>query len=147
MGMSRSGSIRHTLDDGDAIANHDALSTAIKAAQLAASQAPPAQNGVPKLIDVYHQMLNLNTLNPVPGASGDLTYQFRGDEGEDSGNPCNKPISIREVPPYKPPPILAGTHSPPRHRPTSRPVVKALSNSRRVREFIRASQRCRGALR
>jgi hypothetical protein len=93
------------LHDGDAIANHDALATAIKAARLAASQAPSSQNGVPKLIDVSHQMLNLNTLNLVPGASGNLTYQFRGQngEGEDSGNPCDKPIPILEVPPYKPP--------------------------------------------
>jgi hypothetical protein len=103
------------LDNGDAIANNDALSTAIKAVRLAASQAPPTQNGIPKLIDVSHQMLNLNTLNLVPGASGNLTYQFRGQNsnGEDSGNPCDKPIPVLEIPPYKSPPGLAGMSSPP----------------------------------
>jgi len=103
------------LVDGDAIADHDALTTAIKAVRLAASQAPSTQNGVPKLIDVSHQMLNLNTLNFVPGASGNLTYQFRGQngDGEDSGNPCDKPIPIVEIPPYKSPPGLTGMSSPP----------------------------------
>jgi hypothetical protein len=89
------------LDDGDAIANHDALSAAVKAIRLA-RPALLAQNGVPKLVDVAHQLLNLNTGNVVPGAGGDLSYSLRGADNTESGNPCGKSVPVLEIPPYKP---------------------------------------------
>jgi ABC-type branched-subunit amino acid transport system substrate-binding protein len=86
------------LDDGDAIATHDALFVAVKATRLAVPPAPSARNGVPKAVDVLNQLLNLNNLNTVPGASGELSFSLRGTRGEDSGNPCGKPIPVLEMP-------------------------------------------------
>ncbi|MBA2322984.1 MAG: hypothetical protein H0V92_02825 [Pseudonocardiales bacterium] len=82
------------LDDGDVIATHDALFTAVKAIRLAS-----AQGNLPKAADVLGQLLNLNNLNTVPGASGELSFSFRGTRGDDSGNPCGKPIPVLEIPP------------------------------------------------
>ncbi|WP_280382996.1 ABC transporter substrate-binding protein [Nocardia wallacei] len=81
------------LDDGGAISTHDALLIAAKAARLSA-RAHVGQE-LPTHEDVLNQMLNLNSLDEVPGASGQLSFSFRG---ADSGNPSNKPVPVIEVP-------------------------------------------------
>lgn len=81
------------LDDGGAISTHDALFIAAKAARLS-SRAHP-DHALPSHIDVRNQMLNLNNLDTVPGASGQLSFSFRG---ANSGNPSNKPVPVIEVP-------------------------------------------------
>jgi hypothetical protein len=87
------------LDNGDAIATHDAVFVAVKATRLAVPPTPSARNGVPKAVDVLSQLLNLNNLNAVPGAGGELSFSFRGTRGDDSGHPCGKPIPVLEIPP------------------------------------------------
>jgi len=81
------------LDDGSAISTHDALLIAAKAARLATRAHP--DHPVPNNLDVLNQVLNLNSLDEVPGASGQLSFSFRGTA---SGNPGNKPIPVIEVP-------------------------------------------------
>ncbi|GAA4526412.1 ABC transporter substrate-binding protein [Amycolatopsis samaneae] len=81
------------LDDGGAISVHDSLLIAAKAARLSTRSHPG--HAVPSHSDVLNQMLNLNSLDEVPGASGQLSFSFRGAE---SGNPGNKPIPVIEVP-------------------------------------------------
>ncbi len=84
--------------DGDTLSNHDAVATAVMAIRLAA---PP--NSVPTPTSVLGQLLNLNNQNFVPGASGQLSFSFRGDQqGDESGNPCGKPIPILEIAPPAP---------------------------------------------
>ncbi|MGH3566333.1 MAG: hypothetical protein ACRDRH_09925 [Pseudonocardia sp.] len=75
---------------GDTISTHDAVATAARAIRLAASP-----DSVPKSADVRSQLLNLNNLTPVLGASGRLSFSFRGNQqGDESGNPCDKPIPV-----------------------------------------------------
>lgn len=81
------------LDEGSAISTHDALLIAAKAARLY-SRADPG-HAVPSANDVLNQMLNLNSLDAVPGASGQMSFSYRG---ADSGNPSDKPIPVIEVP-------------------------------------------------
>ena len=81
------------LDEGAVISTHDAMLIAAKAARLSTRAHP--DHGVPSNSDVLNQMLNLNSLDTVPGASGQLSFSFRG---ADSGNPSNKPIPVIEVP-------------------------------------------------
>ena len=81
------------LNDGSAVSIHDALLIAAKAARLYSSSDPA--HGVPSANDVLNQMLNLNNLNAVPGASGQMSFSYRA---ADSGNPSNKPIPVIEVP-------------------------------------------------
>jgi hypothetical protein len=81
------------LDDGGAISIHDALLIATKAARLSARSLPGQD--VPNHADVQNQMLNLNSLNEVPGAAGQLSFSFRW---ADSGNPSNKPLPVIEIP-------------------------------------------------
>ncbi|MGH3758376.1 ABC transporter substrate-binding protein [Actinophytocola sp.] len=81
------------LDDGAAISTHDALLIAAKAARLSSRSHPG--HVLPSHVDVLNQMLNLNNLDEVPGASGQLSFSYRG---ADSGNPSNKPVPVIEVP-------------------------------------------------
>lgn len=81
------------LDDGGAISIHDALLIAAKAARLSTRSQPG--NAVPNHADVLNQMLNLNTLDEVSGAAGQLSFSYRGDA---SGNPGNKPLPVIEIP-------------------------------------------------
>ncbi|MFE0022469.1 hypothetical protein [Amycolatopsis sp. NPDC059021] len=81
------------LDDGGAISVHDALFIAAKAARLSTRSHP--DHAVPSHSDVLNQMLNLNSLDEVPGASGQLSFSYRAAE---SGNPSRKPIPVIEVP-------------------------------------------------
>jgi ABC-type branched-subunit amino acid transport system substrate-binding protein len=81
------------LDDGGAISTHDAMLIAAKAARLSARSHP--DHTLPSHVDVLNQMLNLNSLDEVPGASGKLSFSYRG---ADSGNPSNKPVPVIEVP-------------------------------------------------
>ncbi|GLY69295.1 ABC transporter substrate-binding protein [Amycolatopsis taiwanensis] len=81
------------LDEGAAISTHDALLIAAKAARLSSRARP--DHAVPSNSDVLNQMLNLNSLDEVPGAAGQLSFSFRA---ENSGNPSNKPIPVIEVP-------------------------------------------------
>ncbi|MGH4018769.1 MAG: ABC transporter substrate-binding protein [Pseudonocardiaceae bacterium] len=80
------------LDDGGAISYHDAVLTAARAIRLAAL---PASPNPPRSADVSSQLLNLNTISAVPGASGTLSFSNRGAE---SGNPVGKPIPVLEFP-------------------------------------------------
>lgn len=80
---------------GDTISTHDAVATAARAIRLAASP-----DRVPKFADVRGQLLNLNNLTPILGASGQLSFSFRGNQqGDESGNPCDKPIPVLEIAP------------------------------------------------
>lgn len=94
--------------DGGATTTHDAVLTAVKAIRLAI---PASGNSMPKPADVLGQLLNLNNLNTVPGASGELSFGYRGDE---SGNPAGKPIHVLEIPSSGPfpaendPPYITG---------------------------------------
>jgi hypothetical protein len=81
------------LDEGGAISMHDALLVAAKAARL--STRARSDDALPSHVDVLNQLLNLNSLDEVPGAAGQLSFSFRGAE---SGNPCNKPVPVIEVP-------------------------------------------------
>jgi ABC-type branched-subunit amino acid transport system substrate-binding protein len=81
--------------DGGAITTHDALFTAIKAVRLAVPPAPSSQKDLPKPVDVLNQLLNLNNLNTIPGASGNLSFSYRGNNSE---NPTGKPIPVVEIP-------------------------------------------------
>jgi hypothetical protein len=81
------------LDEGGAITTHDALLVAAKAARLSTSS--HSENALPSNVDVLNQMLNLNGLNEVPGASGQLRFSSRG---ANSGNPSNKPVPVIEIP-------------------------------------------------
>lgn len=81
------------LDEGSAISTHDALLIVTKAARLSTSSHP--DHAIPSNIDVLNQLLNLNGLHEVPGASGQLSFSYRG---ADSGNPSQKPIPVIEIP-------------------------------------------------
>lgn len=81
------------LDDGGAISIHDALFIAAQAARLSTRSHP--DYAPPRHDDVQNQMLNLNNLDLVPGAAGELSFSYRA---ENSGNPSNKPLPVIEVP-------------------------------------------------
>ncbi|MGM7643685.1 ABC transporter substrate-binding protein [Nocardia sp. JW2] len=81
------------LNDGSAIGTHDAVLIAAKAARLSARA--QSDYAMPTHLDVLNQMLNLNSLDEVPGAGGQLSFSYRG---ENSGNPSNKPVPVIEVP-------------------------------------------------
>lgn len=81
------------LEDDRAILTHDALLTAAKAVRLAAQGASPS--GAPTASDVLAQLLNLNSLNNVPGAGGTLSFSFR-EQG--AGNPQGKPVLVFQFP-------------------------------------------------
>ncbi|MGY0499972.1 ABC transporter substrate-binding protein [Nocardia sp. FBN12] len=81
------------LNDGGAIATHDAILIAAKAARLSARA--QSDYTMPTHLDVLNQMLNLNSLDEVPGAGGQLSFSYRG---ENSGNPSNKPVPVIEIP-------------------------------------------------
>lgn len=81
------------LDEGGAITTHDSLFIAAKAARLSTRSHP--DHALPNHVDVLNQMLNLNSLDQVPGAAGQLSFSFRGKE---SGNPSNKPVPVIEIP-------------------------------------------------
>ena len=81
------------LEDDRAILTHDAVLTAAKAVRLAAPGASPP--GAPVASDVVGQLLNLNSLNSVPGAGGTLSFSFRG---QGAGNPQGKPVLVFEFP-------------------------------------------------
>lgn len=83
--------------DGDTLSTHDAVATAVTAIRLATTP-----NSAPTPGDVLGQLLNLNGLNSIPGASGQLSFSFRGTQGAESGNPCNKPIPVLEIAPSAP---------------------------------------------
>jgi len=84
--------------DGDTLSNHDAVVTAVTAIRLAATP-----NSAPTPGDVLGQLLNLNgPNNSIPGASGQLSFSFRGTQGDESGNPCDKPIPVLEIAPSVP---------------------------------------------
>ncbi|MGH4014225.1 MAG: ABC transporter substrate-binding protein [Pseudonocardiaceae bacterium] len=83
------------LDDGGAISHHDAVLTAALAARHSALPSSPEPPGA---ADVLNQLLNLNTGSLVPGASGTLSFSYRGAGGEESGNPVGKPIPVLEFP-------------------------------------------------
>lgn len=89
------------LDDGDAIATHDAVLTAAKAVRLAYASESGPDPALPKPQDVLGQLLNLNNKSEVvPAAAGDLSFSYRG---ADTGNPECKPIPVLRVPPEAPP--------------------------------------------
>jgi hypothetical protein len=81
------------LDEGSAISTHDALLIAATAARLSTGSHP--EHALPSNVDVLNQLLNLNSLNEVHGASGQLSFSSRG---ADSGNPSNKPVPVIEIP-------------------------------------------------
>ncbi|MGH4025956.1 MAG: ABC transporter substrate-binding protein [Pseudonocardiaceae bacterium] len=83
------------IDDGWTIGNYDALLTAVRAIRLATPPTPSATHSVPTRGDVFGQLLNMNGLNTVPGAGGDLSFSFRG---HGSGNPTGKSIPVLEIP-------------------------------------------------
>lgn len=83
------------LNDGMAISFHDAVLTAAQASRLAAL---PSDPNPPVAADVRSQLLNLNTVSSVPGASGTLSFSYRGADGVESGNPIGKPIPVMEFP-------------------------------------------------
>lgn len=81
------------LEEGGAISTHDALVIAAQAARLFTRSHP--DHALPNHADVLSQLLNLNGLDEVPGAAGQLSFSYRG---ADSGNPSNKPVPVIEVP-------------------------------------------------
>ncbi|NUR61409.1 MAG: ABC transporter substrate-binding protein [Catenulispora sp.] len=86
------------LVDGGAIMSHDAVLAATQAARLAAQAMPQAQ-GVPNAADVLNQEVDMNTQFFVPGAGGDLSFTFHGDNGSLSSEPIGKPLPVISVPP------------------------------------------------
>lgn len=78
------------LEDGGAIMMHDALLTAAEAVERAATggQFPTAG-------DVRSELLNLNGLHQVQGASGTFSFSS-SDQGE--GNPIGKPVPVLQYP-------------------------------------------------
>ncbi|MGH3624361.1 MAG: ABC transporter substrate-binding protein [Sciscionella sp.] len=81
------------LDDGGAIMMHDAVLTAAQAVRLAA---PNGSTSFLTPSDVHAQLLNLNTLNSVPGASGTLSFSTGASSA--GGNPKGKPIPVLQYP-------------------------------------------------
>ncbi|MGH3625705.1 MAG: hypothetical protein ACRDQ5_28690, partial [Sciscionella sp.] len=84
--------------DGDAIATHDAVLTAVKAIRLAYGSALVRNHvTLPHPRDVGSQLLNLNNQSSVvPAAAGDIRFAFRGGK---TGEPINKPIPVLTIPP------------------------------------------------
>lgn len=85
------------LDDGGAIMTHDAVLAATRAVRLAA-QAMPQGRGLPTALDVLNQEVNMNMEFTVPGAGGDLSFTFHGDNGSLSSEPIGKPLPVITVP-------------------------------------------------
>jgi hypothetical protein len=81
------------LNDGGAIAVHDAVLTAARAIRLAAQSTP-----TPHAADVFSQVLNLNNEFVVPGAAGDLSFSYHGTNGSASSDPTGKPLPVITVP-------------------------------------------------
>lgn len=78
------------LDGANAIMMHDALLAAAQAVRLAA---PKGSESSPVADGVRAQLLNLNGLYAVPGASGTLSFS-----GSSSGNPAGKPVPVLQYP-------------------------------------------------
>jgi hypothetical protein len=90
------------LDDGDAIATHDSVLTAVKAIRLAYASEAGSSQALPKPQDVLSQLLNLNNkAEVVPAAAGDLSFSY---SGANTGNPEGKPIPVLKIPADVPPP-------------------------------------------
>ncbi|WP_158888220.1 hypothetical protein [Amycolatopsis anabasis] len=83
------------LDDGGAIMMHDAVLTAAHAVRIAA---PQGSASAPTAADVRAQLLNINTLYTVGGASGTLSFS-KSPSG--AGTPVGKPVPVLAYP--KPP--------------------------------------------
>jgi len=83
------------LDDAGAIMTHDALLTATQAVRLAATGGSPALLRIPTTGDVRRQLLNLNGLQAVPGASGTLSFSF---SQTGAGNPRGKLVPVFQFP-------------------------------------------------
>lgn len=83
------------LDDRS-IMTHDAVLTAAKTIRLASSGRIGTPANVPTASGVFSQLLNLNNLNTVPGASGELIFSHRA---SNAGNPQNKQVLVFQVPP------------------------------------------------
>ncbi|MGH3813975.1 MAG: hypothetical protein ACRDUV_16240 [Pseudonocardiaceae bacterium] len=95
------------LDDGEAIANHDAVLTAARAIRLADVSIPRPE--VPRSEDVLNQMLNLNETSSILGAGGTLSFSSRGENDAESANPVGKPIPVLEFPSSGDCPAVSGT--------------------------------------
>lgn len=82
------------LADGGAIMMHDAMLAAASAVRLAAPNgaATPITPG-----EVRAQLLNINTLNSVQGASGTLRFS-KQPSGDGTGIPKDKPIPVLRYP-------------------------------------------------
>ncbi|MEV7552947.1 hypothetical protein AB0N89_25340 [Amycolatopsis sp. NPDC089917] len=80
------------LDDAGAIMMHDALLTAAQAIRLAS---PNGAASNPDAGDVRAQLLNINTLQTVQGASGTLSFSMHPTA---AGNPFGKPVPVLRYP-------------------------------------------------
>ncbi|SFB43475.1 ABC-type branched-chain amino acid transport system, substrate-binding protein [Amycolatopsis marina] len=80
------------LDDGGAIMMHDALLTAAQAVRIAA---PLGSASAPTADDVRAQLLNINTLYSVQGASGELSFSK---QATGAGTPLGKPVPVLAYP-------------------------------------------------
>ncbi|MGH3904396.1 MAG: hypothetical protein ACRDTE_09425 [Pseudonocardiaceae bacterium] len=78
------------LDNGGAIMMHDALLAAVEAVERAVTEGRPATVG-----NVRSELLNLNLLHRVQGASGTLSFNSTS---TGAGNPIGKPIPVLQYP-------------------------------------------------
>ncbi|RKN10555.1 ABC transporter substrate-binding protein [Streptomyces radicis] len=92
------------LEDGYAVANHDALATAVRAIRVSHAQDPEAPMTSGRVGDALF-LLNLG--NAVEAASG--TLHFTTDR---HGDPGGKPVPVLETPPSPSPPELHVTPVP-----------------------------------
>lgn len=82
------------IDDGYALALHDAVATAVMATRLAYTAGSPTGGATLTHNSVLQQLYNLVNSDYVPGAAGDITFP-----SENNGDPSHKPLPVLTIPP------------------------------------------------
>ncbi len=90
------------LDDGNAIAQHDAVATAATALALfEAGQSGSASSSDERELpdNLTTQLLSINgAKKTVPGAGGDISFSLRGPNNSTTGDPIGKPVPLLQIP-------------------------------------------------
>lgn len=92
------------LENGYAIANHDALATAVRAIRVSHAEDPDSPMSGPRVRDAFF-LLHLD--NAVEGAAGTLSFTT-----DRRGDPGGKPVPVLETPPRTERPDLYTTPGP-----------------------------------
>lgn len=96
------------INDGYAIALHDAVATAVMATRLAYTAGSPTGGAALTPNSVLQQLNNLVNSDYVPGAAGDITFPDKN-----NGDPRRKPLPVLTIPPAAGAPVPSAACPPP----------------------------------